>query len=112
MARERLGVEDRREGFPAISEWRLPVVPSPIEHDKGTTGKPPVNTEDSALPCPSRALFQNGAQLGDSAAENAVPNRSGKDESPPHVECIAPERHQRHHVPHAVTGGLICRACH
>jgi len=28
-ARERLGVEDRREGFPAVSEWRLAVVPSP-----------------------------------------------------------------------------------
>lgn len=26
-AKEQLGVEDRREGFPAISEWRLPVAP-------------------------------------------------------------------------------------
>lgn len=26
-ARERLGIEARRNGFPAISEWRLPVVP-------------------------------------------------------------------------------------
>jgi hypothetical protein len=32
-ARERLGVEDRREGFPAVSEWRLPVVPNPTGHD-------------------------------------------------------------------------------
>ena len=33
-ARVHLGVEDRREGFPAVSEWRLPVVPIPA----GTTG--------------------------------------------------------------------------
>ncbi len=33
-ARERLGVEDRRESFPSVSEWRLSVVPSPT----GTTG--------------------------------------------------------------------------
>jgi hypothetical protein len=32
-ARETLSVEDRREGFPARSEWRLPVVPS----GQGTT---------------------------------------------------------------------------
>ena len=37
-ARERLGVEDRREGFPAVSEWRLPVVPT-VPEAKGTTGK-------------------------------------------------------------------------
>src|SRR4029077_19223622 len=35
-ARVHLGVEDRREGFPAISEWRLAVVPAPI----GTTVVP------------------------------------------------------------------------
>jgi len=33
-ARIGLAVEDRREGFPAVSEWRLPVVPTP----SGTTG--------------------------------------------------------------------------
>lgn len=32
-AREQLGVEDRRDGFPAVSEWRLPVVPNPRGHD-------------------------------------------------------------------------------
>lgn len=37
-ARERLGVEDRRDGFPAISEWRLPVMPS-AENREGTTGE-------------------------------------------------------------------------
>jgi hypothetical protein len=26
-AKQRLGVEDRREGYPAVSEWRLPVAP-------------------------------------------------------------------------------------
>jgi hypothetical protein len=33
-ARTALGVEDRRDGFPAVSQWRLPVVPPP----RGTTG--------------------------------------------------------------------------
>jgi hypothetical protein len=37
-ARERLGVEVRREGFPSVSEWRLPVTPTPT----GTTGSPAV----------------------------------------------------------------------
>lgn len=37
-ARERLSVEDRREGFPAVSEWRLPVAPSSTEAE-GTTGE-------------------------------------------------------------------------
>ena len=35
-ARERLGVEDRREGFPAVSEWRLAVMPTRAQ-PAGTT---------------------------------------------------------------------------
>ncbi len=40
-ARGRLGVEDRREGFPAVSKWRLAVAPSPSQTggtaEEGTT---------------------------------------------------------------------------
>jgi hypothetical protein len=39
-ARENLGVETRREGFPAVSQWRLSVVPSPSPgDDEGTTAE-------------------------------------------------------------------------
>jgi hypothetical protein len=41
-ARVLLGVEDRREGFPAVSEWRLPVVPSPT----GTPGTTATGTTE------------------------------------------------------------------
>ncbi len=36
-AREQLGVEDRREGFPAVSEWHLPAVPNPTGHDSNSS---------------------------------------------------------------------------
>lgn len=42
-AMRQLGVEDRREGFPAVSEWRLPVAPREVG---GTTGGVPGATED------------------------------------------------------------------
>ena len=41
-ARVHLGVEDRREGFPAVSEWRLTVVPTTT----GTTGTTATGTTE------------------------------------------------------------------
>ena len=37
-ARVGLQIEDRREGFPAVSEWRLPVVPTPSRASGTTVG--------------------------------------------------------------------------
>jgi RecA-family ATPase len=37
-ARIGLAIEDRREGFPAVSEWRLPVVPPPSRATGTTAG--------------------------------------------------------------------------
>ncbi|MGZ6589584.1 MAG: helix-turn-helix domain-containing protein, partial [Solirubrobacteraceae bacterium] len=69
-AKKTIGVEDRREGFPAVSEWRLPVAPTPSvtpgATEVGATGKTPVNTEDSAPQgSQSRQVSELGATLAD-----------------------------------------------
>lgn len=65
-AKTRLKIEDRREGFPAISEWRLPVAPTVAPtgsaDNGGATGKPPVVIGDQlGLGVQSRHIFEVGA---------------------------------------------------
>ena len=43
-AKQTLGIEDRREGFPAVSEWRLPVAPTPSGATGGTEAGATVRT--------------------------------------------------------------------
>ena len=90
-ARERLSVEDRREGFPAVSEWRLPVAPSSTEAE-GTTGEgttaltrilEPKPGDLAPQSCPPRRRGTSGAtsRLNGSAFEAQVRRRS--DRRPP-----------------------------
>lgn len=61
-AREQLGLEDRRESFPAVSEWRLPqVVPSPTAHE-GTTGEGTTGQTHSASGFEGDASASHAAQ--------------------------------------------------
>ena len=68
-ARKSLGVEDRREGFPAVSEWRLAVVPRPAEKVGTTVGgttEQPRNVEPN--PGDSRAQLCQTAVTGTTGA--------------------------------------------
>jgi hypothetical protein len=53
-ARKLAGVEDRRRGFPAVSEWRLPVVPT-IEDKAGATVGGTTEQTRTAEPNPANA---------------------------------------------------------
>lgn len=57
-ARASLKIEDRREGFPAVSEWRLPVVPTRSRASGTTVGG---TTERTRIPEPKPA--DRGPQL-------------------------------------------------
>jgi hypothetical protein len=76
-ARERLHVENRRSGYPAVSEWRLPVVPAPpirqghdwTGHDRQSPAPKGDSTSLAAWSCPhSQAGHDWGA--GTTAATN------------------------------------------
>lgn len=74
-ARKHLNVEDRREGFPAFSEWRLPVVPTP-KHKAGTTVGGITEQTRTVEPNPADAEPQscqvsNNGTTGSSANERA-----------------------------------------
>lgn len=90
-ARERLGVEDRRQGFPAVSEWCLPGVPSAVEHRaEGTTEQtriPPSETPAVAdQSCPislegTTGVAMDGSSIGAETSEQAAGVESASDES-------------------------------
>ena len=71
-AKKRLEIDDRRDGFPAVSEWRLPVAPTVAPAGSsdggGATVKPPVTIDDQpGLWSQSRQHFVVGA-TGDEKA--------------------------------------------
>lgn len=77
-ARVRLGIEDRREGFPAVSEWRLPVVP-PLAGTGGatvggTTDETRINSRDST---PATPQLCQVADPGTTEAEEAEREAAG-----------------------------------
>ena len=73
-AKQTLGIENRREGFPAVGEWRLPVAPSPTGATGATLGGateqtriPEPNPTDPAL---SRATPPGGGATGGDGRAN------------------------------------------
>lgn len=74
-AKEQIGVEDHRDGFPAVSKWRLPVAPSHRGATEapttGATGKSPVTSGDPAPGAPSRANVGELARLDSAATYSA-----------------------------------------
>jgi len=76
-AKQILGVQDRREGFPAVGEWRLPVAPSATGATGATLGGateqtriPEPNPTDPAL---SRATPPGGGATGADDPHNDWP---------------------------------------
>lgn len=71
-AKQRLGVEDRREGYPAVSEWRLPVAPG---KDGATNAGAGGATDPSGLTEPEVKAIgsqsRQGADLGATGATDA-----------------------------------------
>ena len=85
-AKSSLGVEDRREGFQAVSEWRLPVAPTPRGATGatgataiGATGESRMGSGIGADPSPSRATSPGGGATG----EKGRP-RAGEEGAAPH----------------------------
>jgi len=83
-AKQTLGIEDRREGFPAVSEWRLTVGPTPTGPTGGTevgpTGPTRMLEPKATDPPPSRATTrETGTTRAETTpatpAEEATPER-------------------------------------
>lgn len=76
-AMRQLGVEDRRDGFPAVSEWRLPVAPGGVG---GTSSGAPGATEDFGSVEPKSAegspQSRQGAHAGATGPAEGVRGRS------------------------------------
>lgn len=75
-AKKELEIEDRRDGFPAVSEWRLPVASTQSRHDLlaglGATANPPVAIDDQlGLVSQSRHVFEVGA-TGDETLDELI----------------------------------------
>lgn len=106
-ARVHLAVEDRREGFPAVSEWRLPVVPPPL----GTTAAPVTGTAAQ-----TRTTEPNtGAQRSQSCqvAGNGTTGSSTVEPTPfPRDPVCAYSTHREHWREHPTTGLVVCWTCH
>lgn len=98
-ARVLLGVEDRREGFPAVSEWRIAVVPPPDVKAGttvgGTTGETRTAERNPARTEPQPCQVSNGGTTG--MTERAVCPYSA---------------HTERWQAHPVTGRLVCGICH
>ncbi len=69
-ARDALGVEVRRDGFPAVSEWRLAVVPTPA----GTTG-----TTGAGTTRQSRTTEPNPGHSGSQLCQDSDSGTTGAD---------------------------------
>ncbi len=99
-ARKVLGVEDRREGFPAVSEWRLPVVPSPADEVGTTVGGTTRKTRNvEPNPADSRGQLCQTAVTGTTGVESAS-------------DCARPDAHADHWKPHPLTARMTCWRCH
>jgi len=106
-ARKHLGVEDRREGFPAVSRWRLAVVPPP----PGTTAMPATgSTEQTSTTEPNAATNESqSCQLSDNGTTGSSPTETAL--FPRDPACAYPT-HLDHWQAHPTTGRLICWTCH
>lgn len=99
-ARKSLGVEHRREGFPAVSEWRLPVVPSTVERVGTTVGGTTRQTRNvEPKPADSQGQLCQTAVTGTTRVES-VP------------DCVRPDSHAEDWKPHPGTGRMVCWRCH
>jgi len=106
-ARVHLGVEDRREGFPAVSEWRLAVVPP----RPGTTAVPATGTTeptrateaDTAVGESQSCQVSDNGMTGSSTAERTLSLRD--------PVCAHSTHHDRWQE-HPTMGHLICWRCH
>jgi len=121
-ARKWLGVEDRREGFPAVSEWRLAVVPRPLAQPPGTTAWH--NCRDSST---GPDIGGSGSQLCQ-GSEGGTTGRKAPQIEPPaplvheaiseHIPAPLPSpvcghpTHAESWQPHPITGRLVCEICH
>jgi hypothetical protein len=107
-ARSHLGVESRKEGFQAVSEWRLKVVPPalgttapPTTGTTGQTGIPEPNTPgQEAQPC----------QTSDSGTTGS--NMAGPTPLPHGPVCAYYSTHRGHWRAHPTTGRVTCWTCH
>jgi hypothetical protein len=107
-ARVHLGVEDRRGGFPAVSEWRLAVVPTQLgttaEPKTGTTEQTRTTEPDTAIREPQPCHSPDNGTTGSSTAEPTPP--------PPSNLTCAYSTHRGDWRPHPDTGRVICWRCH
>ena len=105
--RARLGVESRREGFPAVAEWRLDVVPP----RPGTAAVPATgNTEKTRITEPSATVREaqpcqgsDNGTTGSSTAESTL--------FPRDPICAYPA-HADQWKTHPDSGRVICWTCH
>lgn len=100
-ARKALKVEDRRGGFPAVSEWRLPVVPPPAcvsgTTDGGTTAPTRIVEPNTADPTPSCAITPEGGTTGPDGTVTRSPDDP--------CSCAWPARSPR------AEGADLCQNC-
>lgn len=86
-AKRRLQVKDRREGFPAISEWCLTVAPTPTGATEspatGGTEETRIPEPTTAAPTPSRATSPDGGAT-DEPCRCRIPARSPRADGPDH----------------------------
>ena len=93
-AKQRLGIEDRREGFPAISEWRLPVGPGGLARQSGQEVRPD---------CENGSGKPNAAGSGTQLGQDALSGPTG----PP---CRYPDHRATDYS--AEGGRTVCGTCH
>ena len=91
-AKQRLGIEDRREGFPAVSEWRLPVAPTPPGATGasvgGATAQARTPEPKPTDPATSRATSPGGGATGATEPLEAAPASADSEGL-----ALAPEPH-------------------
>ncbi len=106
-ARAHLGVEHRREGFPAVSEWRLAVVPQ----SPGTTAALATGTTEQ-----TRTAEPNAAVRESQSCHVLDGDTTGSSTAEPtpltHDPVCAYPTHRDQWRAHPTTGRLICWTCH
>ncbi len=106
-ARNRLGVESRKGGFPAVAEWRLAVVPPP----PGTTAAPTTGTTEQ-----TRTTEPNTASQEPQSCQGSDSGTTGSNQAEPtpipHDPVCGYSTHRDHWQAHPATGRLICWRCY
>lgn len=116
-ARKQLGIEDRRGGFPATAEWRLPVVPDLLAQQScqppgATTQTPTVEPNSEPQHLQSRQALDM-AQLGVQGESSGGVERTGGESARRPIAAVCAYRsHATHWRPHPHTGRVICWRCH